>query len=52
MNKYTSFLGLAAAAVGFLGAPVSANAFTLGGIIDGEKAFEELGATIDVAAEG
>lgn len=52
MNKYTSFLALAAAAVGFLGAPVSANAFTLGGVINGEEAFNELGATIDVAAEG
>lgn len=52
MNKYTSFLTLAAAAVGFLGAPVSANAFTLGGVINGEEAFDQLGATIDVAAEG
>ncbi|GFZ91718.1 choice-of-anchor W domain-containing protein [Okeania sp. KiyG1] len=51
MNKYTSFLALAAA-VGFLGAPVSANAFTLGGVINGEADFNKLGATIDVAAEG
>ncbi|NES03128.1 MAG: PEP-CTERM sorting domain-containing protein [Okeania sp. SIO2F4] len=52
MNKCKSFLGLAALAIGFLGAPVSANAFTLGGVINGEEAFNQLGATIDVAAEG
>lgn len=52
MNQYKSFLAVAATAIGFLAAPSAANAFTIGGILDGEKAFEDLGATIDIAAEG
>ncbi|MGD1716241.1 hypothetical protein [Hydrocoleum sp. CS-953] len=41
MNKYKSFLPLAGLVIGFLGAPVSAKAFTLGGVINGEEAFEQ-----------
>ncbi|MEL7037285.1 MAG: choice-of-anchor W domain-containing protein [Cyanobacteria bacterium J06592_8] len=52
MNHYKSFLAVTATAIGFLLAPGAANAFTFGGTITGEEAFEELGATIDVAAEG
>lgn len=52
MNKYQSLLAVAAAAIGFLGAPAAANAFSLGGNIDGEAAFDKLDATIGVAAEG
>lgn len=51
MNKRTSVLAIAAA-IGVLGAPATASAFTLGGHINGEAAFSALGARIDVAAEG
>ncbi|MEB3278385.1 MAG: choice-of-anchor W domain-containing protein [Lyngbya sp.] len=52
MNNYKSFFAVAATAIGFLAVPSAANAFTLGGIINGEGAFSELDATIGVAAEG
>ncbi|MDY7020879.1 MAG: choice-of-anchor W domain-containing protein, partial [Cyanobacteriota bacterium] len=52
MNQYKSFLAVTAIAIGFLAAPSAANAFTIGGTLNGEQGFEDLGATIDVAAEG